>query len=50
MPALDGSSKINETIIVGSYSQVLADLNMESSILEELAKNYDNQKDVRTIL
>lgn len=41
---------INENICVWSYSQVLENLDIESSILDELSKDYENQKEIRTIL
>jgi len=50
LKALDGTSEINENICIGSYSQVLENLDVNSSILDELSKNYDNQKEIRTIL
>jgi ATPase subunit of ABC transporter with duplicated ATPase domains len=50
LEALDGSTEINESICIGSYSQVLEDLDMNSSILEELSRDYENQKEIRTIL
>ena len=50
LKALDGTSEINENICIGSYSQVLENLDVNSSILDDLSKNYDNQKEIRTIL
>ncbi len=47
---LDGTSTINETIKIGSYSQVLENLNPEISIIKELGKDYENEKEIRTIL
>jgi len=47
---LNWDSKINETIKIGSYSQVLEDLNPEISIIKELGKDYENEKEIRTIL
>ncbi len=47
---LDWIASINETIKIGSYSQVLEDLNPEISIISELGKNYENEKEIRTIL
>ncbi|QFR39338.1 ABC-F family ATP-binding cassette domain-containing protein [Candidatus Gracilibacteria bacterium 28_42_T64] len=50
LSALDGTSEINETIKIGSYSQVLEDLDINSSIIEELGKDYESEKEIRTIL
>ncbi len=47
---LSGTAVINETIKIGSYSQVLEDLNPEISIIKELGKDYENEKEIRTIL
>jgi len=47
---LNWTTEINETIKVWSYSQVLEDLDINSSIIEELDKNYENEKEIRTIL
>ena len=47
---LDGSSEINETIKIWSYSQVLEDLDTNASIIEELWKDYESEKEIRTIL
>jgi len=47
---LNWNISINENLKIWSYSQVLDDLDMESSILDELSKNYENQKNIRTIL
>lgn len=47
---LDWIADINETIKIGSYSQVLEDLNPEISIIEELWKDYENETEIRTIL
>ena len=47
---LDGLTEINETIKIGSYSQVLEDLNMNNSIIKELWKDYENETEIRTIL
>ncbi len=50
LPALSGSVKINPDLIIGSYSQVLADLNGEESIIAELGKNYERESDIRAML
>lgn len=47
---LEGLTEINETIKIGSYSQVLEDLDMEASIIYELGKDYENETEIRTIL
>ena len=47
---LDWKADINETIKIGSYSQVLEDLNPEISIIAELWKDYESEKEIRTIL
>lgn len=47
---LDWKTKINETIKIGSYSQVLDNLNTELSIINELWKDYEDENEIRTIL
>lgn len=47
---LNWTTKINETIKIWSYSQVLEDLDTSVSIIKELWKNYENEKEIRTIL
>ena len=47
---LEWKAEINETIKIGSYSQVLEDLNPEVSIISELWKYYENETEIRTIL
>ena len=47
---LDWEININETLKVGSYSQVLEDLNVENNILEELLKDHNNETEIRTML
>lgn len=47
---LSWNSIINETIKIGSYSQVLDDLDKESNIIDELLKEYENEKEIRAIL
>ncbi len=47
---LNWETIINETIKIGSYSQVLEDLNPELSIIEELGKDYENETEIRAIL
>lgn len=47
---LDGTIELNETLKVGSYSQVLADLDLEINILQELMKDYDNETEIRNML
>ncbi len=47
---LDWHIDLNETLKVWSYSQVLADLDMEKNILQELMKDYDNETEIRNML
>ena len=47
---LDGKIDINETLKIWSYSQVLADLDWEKNILQELMKDYDNETEIRNML
>ncbi|MFK7780351.1 MAG: ABC-F family ATP-binding cassette domain-containing protein [Candidatus Gracilibacteria bacterium] len=47
---LNGVTDINETIKIGSYSQVLENLDTSISIIKELGKDYENEKEIRTIL
>ena len=50
MTPLSGSVYINPDLIIGSYSQVLADLDGGVSILAELSKNYPNETEIRGML
>lgn len=50
LKSLDWTVDINENLVIWSYSQVLENLDMESSILDELTKNYQNQTKIRGIL
>ncbi len=50
LPSLGGTMKINPDLMIGSYSQVLADLNGEESILSELSKGHDKENEIRSIL
>lgn len=47
---LSGEVEINEFLKIGSYSQVLADLDMEKSIIDELSKDFEDQTRIRNIL
>ena len=47
---LDWHIDLNDTLKVWSYSQVLADLDMEKNILQELMKDYDNETEIRNML
>ncbi|MDP2396076.1 MAG: hypothetical protein Q8S84_02800 [bacterium] len=47
---MNGKVDINEHLTIGSYSQVLENLDMEASIIDELKKDFDNEKHIRTIL
>ncbi len=50
IPSLKWESYINENIRIGSYSQVLEELDHDSNIIEELAIGVISQKEVRNIL
>lgn len=50
LPAVSGSFKINPDLVIGSYSQVLADLDGEESILSELSKGHDKENEIRSML
>ena len=50
LPSLSGVVKINPDLIIGSYSQVLADLNGEESIIAELGKNHEKESEIRAML
>lgn len=47
---LNWIATINETIKIGSYSQVLENLNPNLSIIKELWKDYENETEIRAIL
>jgi len=47
---LDGNIELNDTLKIWSYSQVLADLDIEKNILQELMKDYDNETEIRNML
>jgi len=50
LPALSGASQIHPALRVGSYGQVLEWLDTSMSIIAELAKEHENQQDIRTML
>ncbi len=50
LPALSGEIFINPDLIIGSYSQVLADLDGEKSIIAELSKNHPKDIEIRSML
>lgn len=50
LETLDWVVEINENLIIWSYSQVLENLNIESSILNELSKDHQDQTKIRSIL
>lgn len=50
LKALNWLTEINESINIGSYSQVLEDLDLNLSIIEELGKSHWNDKEIRTML
>ena len=50
LAALEWSSTINEKVKVGWYAQVLEWLDTSMSIIAELWKNYENEREIRTML
>jgi ATP-binding cassette, subfamily F, member 3 len=40
----------NPSLTIGSYSQVLADLDPESTVMDELSKGHDKYQEIRTVL
>lgn len=50
LPLLSGTIHINPDLVIGSYSQVLADLDGEESILSELSKNHGKENEIRSML
>jgi ATP-binding cassette subfamily F protein 3 len=50
LPALSGKVFINADLIIGSYSQVLADLNGDSTIIDELSKHHPKDTEIRSML
>lgn len=50
LKALNWVAEINESINIWSYSQVLEDLDLNLSIIEELGKCHQNDKEIRTML
>lgn len=50
LPAISGNVFINPDLIIGSYSQVLADLDGNSTIIDELSKNHDKDNEIRSML
>ena len=48
--ALDGVSEINERVKIGWYAQVLEWLDTSMSIIAELWKDYENEREIRTML
>jgi len=48
--ALDGVSEINERVKIGWYAQVLEWLDTSMSIIAELGKDYENEREIRTML
>ncbi len=50
LPSLSGNVFINPDLIIGSYSQVLADLNGDETIIAELSKNYEKEGEIRAML
>jgi ATP-binding cassette, subfamily F, member 3 len=50
LAALSGTVTANPDLIIGSYSQVLADLDGSASIITELSRNYSNEGEIRAML
>jgi len=50
IPALSGSITNNTHLTIGAYSQVLANLNPESTVMQELSKGHDKTQEIRTML
>ncbi len=50
IPSLSGSVFLSPDVVVGSYSQVLADLDGELSILAELSKHHPKENEIRSML
>ncbi|NRH21173.1 ABC-F family ATP-binding cassette domain-containing protein [Candidatus Gracilibacteria bacterium] len=48
--ALSGEIFINPDLIIGSYSQVLADLDGKSTIIAELSKHHPKDSEIRSML
>lgn len=47
---LSGTVSQNAHLTIGSYSQVLADLNPDSTVMEELSKSHDKSQEIRSML
>jgi ATP-binding cassette subfamily F protein 3 len=50
LAALDGESEINERVNIGGYAQVLEWLDTSASILAELGKHHESEKEIRSML
>lgn len=50
LKALDGVSEINERVKIWGYAQVLEWLDTSMSIIWELWKDYENEREIRTML
>ncbi len=50
LKALAWESSINETIKIWSFAQILEELDLENSIINELGKSHNNEQDIRKIL
>ncbi len=50
IPALSGTIYINPDLIIGSYSQVLADLDGDATIIAELSKYHPRDNEIRSML
>lgn len=47
---LSGEVIKNQSLTIGSYSQVLADLDHDSTVMDELIKGHDKYQEIRTML
>ncbi len=47
---LSGEVIKNQSLTIGSYSQVLADLDRDSTVMDELTKGHDKYQEIRTML
>ncbi|MCD5380795.1 ATP-binding cassette domain-containing protein [Candidatus Gracilibacteria bacterium] len=50
LKALAGTANINETIKIGSFAQILEELDLSNSIINELGKSHNNEQEIRKIL
>ena len=50
LKALSWEASINDTIKIGSFAQILDELDLENSIIWELGKTHNNEQEIRKIL